>query len=155
MDPIDTALIADSIPDFAKAHLRRYLASSGKDGHLGAKVVGDVVAPPSLILAARGRTSGKLYLTPLTYGTDGDRYVIVGSYGGRPDHPGWYKNIAADPNVRVQVGDKRFDATATTVTSGAERDRLWKMMVSVLPEYAEYQTKTTRQLPVIVLTPKT
>ena len=154
MDPIDTAVIADKIADYAKNHVRRYLDSNGKDGHLNAKIIeGNPPAPPTLLLVVRGRKTGKHYITPLTYGEDTDRYVIVGSRGGAPDHPGWFKNLAADPNVRVQVGDKRFDATAT-VAEGAERERLWPMMVGVLPNYADYQTKTTRQLPVVILTPK-
>jgi len=153
-DPIDTAIIADNLKDFAKEHVRRYLASNGQDGHLNAQIIeGNPPAPPTLLLAARGRKSGKHYITPLTYGTDGNRCVIVASLGGAPDHPGWFKNLAAYPDVRVQVGDKRFDATATVAT-GAERERLWTMMVGVLPSYAEYQTKTTRIIPVIVLTPK-
>jgi proline iminopeptidase len=153
MDPIDSALVADNLMDFAKDHLRRYLATNGKDGHLAAQVTDGPPAPPSLILAARGRKSGKYYLTPLTYGEDNGRYILIGSYGGRPDHPGWFKNLVAHPDVRVQVGDRRFDATAAVAT-GAERERLWQMMTKVLPLYTEYQTKTTRQLPVIVLTPK-
>jgi proline iminopeptidase len=154
MDPIDTALVAENLMGFAKEHVRRYLASNGEDGHLNAQIIaGNPPAPPTLILAARGRKTGKYYLTPLTYGTDAGRHVIVASLGGAPDHPGWFKNLAANPDVRVQVGDKRFDATATVAT-GAERARLWKMMVGVLPSYAEYQTKTTRQIPVVILTPR-
>jgi deazaflavin-dependent oxidoreductase (nitroreductase family) len=153
MDPIDTALIADNLPDFSKDHLRRYLGSNGKNGHLRVQIDGPP-SQPTLILATRGRKTGKYYLTPLTYGTDSSRYVLVGSFGGAPDHPGWFKNLSADPNVRVQVGDKRFDAIAA-VTSGPERERLWQLMVKALPLYSEYQTKTTRQLPVVLLTPKT
>lgn len=153
MDPIDTARIADNLPEFAKDHVRQYLASKGKEGHLNARIGGGPPAPPTLILAARGRKTREYYLTPLTYGSDGGRYVLVGSFGGAPDHPGWFKNLLADPNVRIQVGDKRFDATAT-VASGPERERLWPLMVQVLPQYSEYQTKTTRELPVVVLAPK-
>ena len=155
MDIIDTALVPDGVQDFAKAHVRRYLASNGKDGHLKFRVIDDgrPPAPPTLLLAARGRKSGHWYIWPLTYGTDGGRYLIVGSRGGAPDHPGWAKNLMANPDSRIQVGDKRFDVTAS-VAIGAERERLWQLMVNVLPEYAEYQKKTTRQLPVFVLTPK-
>jgi proline iminopeptidase len=152
MDPIDTALIADNLPDFSKDHLRRYLVSNGKDGHLRVRN-GGPPGLPTLILATRGRKTGKYYLTPLSYGMDGGRYVLVGSFGGAPDHPGWFKNLAADPNVRAQIGDKRLDATAA-VTSGAERKRLWQLMVEGQPLYNEYQAKTTRQLPVVLLMPK-
>ena len=154
MDPMDTAILADKMGDYAKDHVRRYLASKGKDGHLKAEITaGSVPAPPTLLLAVRGRKSDKYYVTPLTYGTDGERYFIVGSRGGAPDHPGWFKNLAANPDVRVQVGARRFDAAAT-VASGTERAQLWKLMVGVLPEYAGYQKKTTRELPVVILTPK-
>jgi deazaflavin-dependent oxidoreductase (nitroreductase family) len=155
MDVIDTAIVADNLPEFAKVHLQRYLATNGKEGHLDFQVINDgrPPAPPTLLLAAHGRKTGRWYLTPLTYGTDGSRYFVVGSRGGAPDHPGWAKNLMANPDARVQVGDKRFDAAAS-VASGAERERLWDLMVKVLPEYSAYQKKTTRQLPVFVLTPK-
>jgi proline iminopeptidase len=155
MDVIDSALVPDNIADYAKAHLRRYLASNGQDGHLKFQVINDgrPPAPPTLLLAAQGRKSGKWYIWPLTYGTDGDRYLVVGSRGGAPDHPGWAKNLMANPQARIQVGDKRLDVTSTVAT-GAERTRLWDLMVGVLPEYARYQKKTTRELPVFILSPK-
>jgi deazaflavin-dependent oxidoreductase (nitroreductase family) len=155
MDVIDTALVADKLPDFAKTHLRRYLDSNGKEGHRDFQVIDDgrPPAPPTLLLAARGRKTSSWYLTPLTYGMDGNRYLLVGSLGGAPDHPGWAKNLMANPDARIQVGDKRLDVI-TSVAAGPERERLWALMVKVLPVYDEYRKKTTRQLPVFVLTPK-
>jgi deazaflavin-dependent oxidoreductase (nitroreductase family) len=153
MDIIDTAVIAESLPDFSKAHIRRYLESKGKVGHLTTD--GSPPRPEnvsSLILATKGRNSGKYSLTPLYYGTDGDKYVLIASKGGDAENPGWYKNLSAHPQVRIQVGDKRLDATAKSA-AGEERTRLWNMMQQREPLYREYQAKTQRQIPVVLLTP--
>jgi deazaflavin-dependent oxidoreductase (nitroreductase family) len=153
MDIFESALVAESLPDFSKAHIRRYLDSNGTSGHLSFD--GSPPRPgnvPSLLLATRGRKSGRYYLTPLSYGMDAGRYVLIASKGGDADHPGWYKNLCAHARVRIQVGSGRMDATATTV-EGADRERLWGMMARLEPLYLEYQSKTTRRLPVVVLTP--
>jgi proline iminopeptidase len=154
MYPIDSAVCARTLSDFAKDHVRRYLASKGREGHLslsGSEPKSGEV--PSLLLMTRGRRSGRRYLTPLYYGSDAGRYVLIASKEGAPDHPGWYKNLSIDPEVRIQVGAKRMDAKATT-TKGAERTRLWKLMESLWPGYRDYQAKTRREIPVVLLTPK-
>jgi deazaflavin-dependent oxidoreductase (nitroreductase family) len=76
--------------------------------------------------------------------------VIVASRGGTPDHPGWYKNLVAEPDVQVQVAADRFAARASTV-SGADRQRLWKIMAKIWPAYDDYQKKTSREIPVVLL----
>jgi deazaflavin-dependent oxidoreductase (nitroreductase family) len=86
----------------------------------------------------------------LIYGTDGPRYVIVASKGGAPDHPGWYQNLVAEPAVELQVAAEKFRAHARTAESG-ERERLWKTMTKIWPAYDEYQAKTRREIPVVVL----
>jgi deazaflavin-dependent oxidoreductase (nitroreductase family) len=88
----------------------------------------------------------------LIYQKDGDRYVVVASQGGAPAHPGWYFNIAEDPRVEVQVWGDRFEAQASTAT-GEERSRLWQLMNETWPSYENYQTKTDREIPVVVLAP--
>jgi len=155
-DIVDTAIIPDNLSPEVRDHARRYLASNGKDGHV---TMGGTLPPvmqnvPSLLLVTKGRTSGKHYLMPLYCGSDGERYVVIASKGGAPVHPGWYKNLAADPNVRVQVGNRRFDALATVAT-GAERERLWQMMERQYPPYGKYKERAApREIPVVVLTPK-
>ena len=97
-----------------------------------------------------GRRSGRLRRNALIYGTDGDDHVIVASRGGHANNPLWYLNLVEDPNVGVQVGADRFDATARTA-SAEEKARLWPAMTKIWPAYDEYQAKTERDIPVIVL----
>ena len=156
MDIIDTAVIPDKLAPEVSDHARRYLASSGRDGHL---TMGGVLPPamqnvPSLLLVTQGRVSGRHYLMPLYYGSDAGRYVVIASRGGAPEHPGWYANLAADPNVRIQVGERRMDALASSA-AGDERNRLWQMMEQLYPPYRKYQQRAApRVIPVVVLTPK-
>jgi proline iminopeptidase len=156
MDIIDSAIIPDTLSPEVADHARRYLASNGRDGHrtIGGKLPPVMQNVPSLLLVTSGRKTGRHYLMPLYCGEDAGRYVVIASRGGAPDHPGWYKNLAANPEVRVQVGAERFDATAVTA-AGAERTRLWRMMEKAYPPYAKYQVKAgAREIPVVVLTPK-
>ncbi|MFI5316554.1 MAG: nitroreductase family deazaflavin-dependent oxidoreductase [Myxococcota bacterium] len=132
-----------ALPAWIAEHLKKYLASNGADGHLWNGV-------PTLLLTTVGRKSGESRTLPLIYGKDGARFVIVASRGGAPDHPGWYKNLAATPAVQVQVAADRFKARASTA-QGAERAELWKRMAKIWPAYDEYQSKTSREIPVVVL----
>jgi deazaflavin-dependent oxidoreductase (nitroreductase family) len=127
-------------------HIRRYLETDGRDGHEWRPGVF------TLLLTTRGRRSGQARRNALIYGRDDDRYVVVASKGGHPEHPDWYRNLAADPNVRVQVLGDRFDARARTATP-EERERLWPEMARVFPPYEEYQRGTDREIPVVVLEP--
>jgi deazaflavin-dependent oxidoreductase (nitroreductase family) len=131
------------LPSWIADHLRRYQASDGADGHLWNGV-------PCLLLTTTGRKSGAELTLPLIYGRDAERVVIVASRGGAPDHPTWYKNLAANPRVRVQIAAEKFAARARTAT-GEERVRLWRAMTKIWPAYDEYQAKTTREIPVVVL----
>jgi len=124
-------------------HVARYQATDGEDGYL-------IDRWPTLILTTRGRRSGELRHTPLIFGVDGDRQVLVGSFGGSPTPPAWYLNLTADPEVGVQIKAERFTARART-TAGDERDRLWEQMVELFPYYREYRESTERELPVVVL----
>ena len=131
------------LPDWIREHLRKYQETNGAEGHLWNGV-------PCLLLTTTGSKSGRALTLPLIYGRDGDRYLIVASRGGAPDHPAWYKNLAAQPAVRLQVGAEKFAARARAA-SGTERARLWKVMTAIWPAYDEYQAKTTREIPVVVL----
>jgi proline iminopeptidase len=107
---------------------------------------------PTLLLTTTGRKSKQRQVLPLIYGKTDKGYAIVASKGGAPSHPAWYLNLSADPDVEVQVGSEKFAATARTV-SGAERAALWKQMAALFPPYDEYQRKTRREIPVVVLEP--
>jgi len=106
-----------------------------------------------LLLTTTGARSGKQRVNPLAYTTDGERLVIIASKGGTPTNPDWYHNIVAHPDVTVEVGTETFEARATVV-EGAERDELYAKQAAIMPNFAEYQAKTTRKIPVIVLTRK-
>ena len=138
--------VVDSPREWVNEHIQRYVATGGANGHEWKPGV------PTLLLTTRGRRSGLLRRTALIYGRDGDAYVVVASQGGLPQHPSWYLNLEADPKVHVQVGPDEFDATARQAT-GDERARLWREMAKIWPAYDEYQTKTDRHIPVVVLTP--
>ena len=129
---------------FGEAHVRRYRETGGEVGHLWRE--GSTI----LLLTTTGRTTGEKRTTPLIYAQDGDRYVIIASKGGAPDHPGWYLNLAKSPEVELQVKSEIFRARARTAT-GEERERLWKKANEVWSHYDEYATKTPRQIPVVVL----
>lgn len=135
--------VLDSATGWVAEHTRRYVETNGEEGHLWRGV-------NTLVLTTRGRKSGKLRRNALIYGRDGDHYVIVASKGGAPRHPMWYLNLMADPNVRVQVGADQFNARARTALP-EEKARLWPLMVSIWPAYEDYQKKTSREIPVIIL----
>ena len=107
---------------------------------------------PSLLLTTTGRKSGERFVFPLFYGKAGDSYIVVASKGGAPQHPGWYRNLLANPDVDVQVGTQKFKARARTA-AGEERTRLWQEALKFWPPYADYQRKTEREIPVVVLDP--
>lgn len=105
---------------------------------------------PLLLLTTTGAKSGEQRTTPLVYTRDGDRYVIIASKGGAPTHPAWFLNIRANPEVTLEVGEEKFAARAS-VPDGAERDRLYAQQASTMPAFNEYQEKTSRRIPVVVL----
>lgn len=130
-------------PGWQQEHARRYIESGGKDGHIWEGV-------GTLLLTTTGRRSGQSRTTPLIYGRDGDRYLVVASRGGAPQHPAWYENLTARPDVAVQVMAERFAARARTA-SGAEKPALWKTMAAIWPAYEEYQARTTREIPLVII----
>jgi deazaflavin-dependent oxidoreductase (nitroreductase family) len=131
------------MPLFGQEHVDRYRDSGGTEGH-------DWQGTKTLLLTTTGRRSGERREHALIYGQHGDDYLIVASKGGASQHPAWYLNLEADPNVELQVGDERFPATARTATP-EEKPELWKIMTAEWPAYDEYQTKTDRDIPVVVL----
>ncbi|MEE2776133.1 MAG: nitroreductase family deazaflavin-dependent oxidoreductase [Acidobacteriota bacterium] len=131
------------LPDWIADHLKRYTESNGEDGHMWNGV-------PCLLLTTKGKSSGEARTLPLIYGLAGDDPVIVASKGGAPNNPLWYENLAANPEVAVQVGAEKFAANART-TTGEQRTELWSRMLEIWPSYAEYQEKTEREIPVVIL----
>lgn len=136
--------VLDSPQGWVADHIRRYVDTDGAEGHEWRPGVF------TLLLTTRGRRSGKLRRTALIYGRDGDAYLVVASQGGDPKHPAWYLNVLDEPLVEVQVGAERFTARARTATA-EEKPRMWSTMAAIWPAYDDYQAKTDRQIPVVVL----
>ena len=137
------------MPDFnlfGDEHVRQYEATGGKVGH-------DWNGTTCLILHTTGRKSDETRKNPLIYGRDGDNYVVVASKGGAPDNPGWYKNLVAHPDVKIQVRDKVLSVKARTGTP-ADKRRVWPIMTKEWPDYDKYQAGTKRDIPVVLLGPR-
>jgi deazaflavin-dependent oxidoreductase (nitroreductase family) len=126
-------------------HTRLFRLSSGKIG-------GRMAGCPVLLLTTKGRKTGKERVTPLLYIPDNENFVLIASNGGVPNHPAWYWNMQANPEVAVEVGGRKLRVRAEDV-SGAERERLWAKAVSMYASYADYQKRTERQIPVVILRP--
>jgi len=135
--------IVDSPAEWVNEHIRRYVDSDGENGHNWRGV-------QTLLLTTLGRRSGQWRRTALIYGRDGDRFIVVASKGGAPQHPAWYLNLVDHPQVRVQVGADKFTAQARTASS-EEKARLWPQMTKVWPDYDGYQERTRRDIPVVIL----
>jgi len=128
-----------------ESHVRAYRETGGERGYIWNNAT-------TLLLTTKGRKSGAEKTVPLIFVSDGDNYVIIASLGGAPKHPVWYLNLVANPRVTLQVKDKKFEAIARTAQS-PERERLWAKAVEAWPQYDDYQAKTTRRIPVVVLEP--
>ncbi|MEU8269261.1 nitroreductase family deazaflavin-dependent oxidoreductase [Sphaerisporangium sp. NPDC049002] len=128
---------------YGKEHVDRYRATDGQEGH-------DWNGTTVLLLTTTGRNSGQKHTNPLIYQKHGDDYVIVASKGGDPKSPDWYRNLEANPDVEVQVEGDRFRARARTATP-QEKPEVWRLMTATWPQYDEYQTKTDREIPVVIL----
>ena len=130
--------------DFNQHVITEFRANQGK-------VSGQLANMPLLLLTTTGAKSGRAITKPLVYTREGDRIVIIASFAGSPKNPPWYHNLVANPEATVEVGSERFRVRATA-TSGEERQRLFNSQAEQMPIFAEYQQKTTRQIPVFVLT---
>jgi deazaflavin-dependent oxidoreductase (nitroreductase family) len=116
----------------------------------GGKVGKPFEGAPMILVTTTGARSGRTRTSPLVYTRDGDRYVIIASYAGAPKHPAWYHNLVANPEVTVEVGTESFTARASTA-EGEERRSLYDAQAALMPNFTEYQEKTTREIPVVVL----
>jgi deazaflavin-dependent oxidoreductase (nitroreductase family) len=127
-------------------HIRAYRETDGEVGYIWNGV-------PTLLLSATGRRSGRALTSALIFGRDGDDYLVVASMGGAPQHPSWYRNLLAHPEAEIQVKAERIPVIARAA-SPAEKPRLWQIVVDLWPNYATYQTRTDRDIPVVVLSPR-
>jgi deazaflavin-dependent oxidoreductase (nitroreductase family) len=131
--------------DWNTSIIREFRANAGKVG-------GHFIGRTLLLLHTVGAKSGQAHVNPVAYVKDGDRFVIIASKGGAPTNPNWYYNILAQPLLTVEVGTDQFQVQAS-VAEEPERTRLYNKMVEMMPSFDEYRHKTTRVIPVIILTP--
>ena len=137
--------MASSPEDFNTQVIAEFRANGGRVG-------GPFEGATLLLLHNTGARSGTAHVTPLVYMADEGRYVIFASKAGAPENPAWYHNLKAHPDVEIELGTDTIDVIASEAT-GDERDRLWTTMAAFAPQFAEYEAKTERVIPVIVLTP--
>jgi len=130
--------------DLNRQVIEEFRANAGRVG-------GNYEGRPLLLLTTTGRKTGRTHTTPVMYLADGDSYCVFGSKGGAPEHPAWYLNLVANPRVIVEVGTERFEAQATVVGPD-EREALYRKQASLFSQFAEYERKTTRTIPVVRLT---
>jgi deazaflavin-dependent oxidoreductase (nitroreductase family) len=133
----------DSPTAWVAGYIKNYTESGGVKGHLYQGV-------PTLLITTVGRRSGLPRRTALIYGRDGEHHLVVASNGGADDHPLWYHNLVARPEVTVQVGAEIFEAVARPADPD-ERPRMWETMTGVWPHYTGYQNKAPREIPVVVI----
>ncbi len=126
-----------------RAVIEEFRANAGRVG-------GNWSGRPLLLLTTTGAKSSRQHTTPAMYHREGDRLFVFASMGGAPRSPGWYHNLVANPSVTVEVGAERFEARAV-VLEGAERDRVYAEQAKNFPQFADYQTRTTRRIPVVAL----
>lgn len=133
----------DAVNDFNRHLIDEYRANGGK-------VTGMFAKAPLLLLTTTGAKSGQPRTNPLAYSRDGDRLVVIASKGGASTNPDWYRNLVAHPEATVELGSETFPVRAS-FPQGEERQRLYDQQAAQMPNFAEYQRNTTRQIPVIVL----
>jgi deazaflavin-dependent oxidoreductase (nitroreductase family) len=128
--------------DFNQKVIAEFRANQGKVG-------GQMAGMPLLLLTTTGNKTGRTLTKPLAYSKDGDRIFVIASFAGSPHNPAWFVNLEANPTVTIEVGAERFQARAR-ITSGEERERLFKLQADKMGIFYDYQKKTTRQIPVVV-----
>jgi deazaflavin-dependent oxidoreductase (nitroreductase family) len=133
------------VNDWNSTIIEEFRANSGKVG-------GRFEGAPLLLLHSVGARSGQERIKPMMYLADGGTYVVFASKAGAPTNPDWYHNLVAHPTASIEVGDRRIEVVAH-VADGATRDRLWAQQKQLYPGFADYESKTSRQIPVVVLEP--
>lgn len=133
------------VNDWNRQIIEEFRANSGKVG-------GQFEGAPLLLLHSTGAKSGQARVNPVMYQADGDNYVVFASKAGAPTSPDWYHNLVANPRASVEVGDQTVNVVAKVV-EGDTRERLWSLQKELYPGFADYESKTSRQIPVVVLEP--
>lgn len=144
--------IPQGLPKWIADHVKLYLSDPEKAHMWDASLGGGSGMLPTLLLITKGRRSGETKMLPLIYKKVGNSFVIIASKGGAPAHPAWYLNLLADPDCEIRVGKDSYNAKAR-VAEGAEREQLWKELVDIYAPYTDYQARTKREIPVVVLDP--
>jgi deazaflavin-dependent oxidoreductase (nitroreductase family) len=153
MSDESSAAISAVRRDWVTEHRESYLKSGGTEGHImDLTAVGGRSFATHCLVRYRGRSSGKTFITPLTYADIGGEVVICGSKGGADQHPNWYLNIVASPRIDFQIATQAFRATWREV-QGAEWKKVWDFFISCHPFYSAYQASTSRILPLLMLSP--
>jgi deazaflavin-dependent oxidoreductase (nitroreductase family) len=134
----------NSYNDFNTSIIEEFRANGGKVG-------GPFEGANLLLLTTTGAKSGKQRVSPLAYTTDGDRFIIIASKAGAPTSPDWYHNLLAHPTATIEVGTEQFQVKSTVVLEEPERSNLYAKMAAKMPGFAEYEQKTTRKIPVVLL----
>ncbi|MFA7585531.1 MAG: nitroreductase/quinone reductase family protein [Novosphingobium sp.] len=151
MSDDSSAEIRETRKDWITEHREKYLRSGGAEGHIeNLLAVGGHVFGTHLLLKYIGRKSGKVLITPLCYGDIGGEVVVVASKGGADQHPEWYLNVCARPQVEFQIATQAFRGSWRE-PDGAEREKVWAFMVDNFPFYASYQASTDRILPLVMM----
>lgn len=152
LDKLVADLDTGKQPQWIIDHMRVYLQSGGKEGHMfdASFATPGMKHLPTLLLTTVGRKTGKKRMTPLIYGGHGGHHIIIGSKGGSETHTGWYFNLLDNPAAEIQVGTEHYKVRAR-VAQGDERAKIWQHMLTVFPTFGDYQTKTEREIPVVVL----
>lgn len=143
-----------TLPSWIADHINLYKTNPEKAHLWDLTFGGGKAQTPTLLLTTKGRKSGRDIPTPLIYGRYGSAYVVIGSKGGAPDHPDWYKNLVANSECHIQVSTQGYRARARTAT-GEERAKLWAQLREIYPPYDDYQRAAKgREIPVVVLEPQ-
>jgi deazaflavin-dependent oxidoreductase (nitroreductase family) len=151
---LDSPLLPVIFRHMSRAQVWVYRKTNGRIGGRWRIGAGFRKPVPTLLLEHRGRKSGKLFTVPLLYLRDGRDVVVVASQGGLPNHPQWYRNLVANPDTTVQIGGERRPVRAVTADAG-QRSRLWPRLVELYADFDTYQSWTEREIPVVVLRPRT
>ncbi len=141
------------MPSWIAEHVKLYQKDPEKAHLWDSALGGSKGLIPTLLLTTKGRKSGTPHLTPLIYSKQGSGFAVIASKGGAPEHPAWYLNLQANPEVEIQVGPQHYMARARTAAP-EERKRIWLEMAKLYPPYDAYQARAGREIPVVILEPK-
>jgi deazaflavin-dependent oxidoreductase (nitroreductase family) len=153
-EQLDSPLVGRLMKLMSRAHVALFRATNGRVGSRWRVGAGAAKPVPTLLLDHRGRKSGKQFTTPLLYLADGSSLVLVASQGGRAVNPQWYANLVAHPETTVQLRGEALRRVRARTANPRERAQLWPRLVDLYADFANYQSWTTREIPVVILDPR-